>query len=56
MVEKHGVFQGYYFFQYLGLDRDMRDHFRGHAHYERARLSAKNMTTRHSIRICNRCR
>ena len=38
MVEKHGVFQGYYFFQYLGLDRDMHDHFRGHAHYERTRL------------------
>ena len=38
MVEKHGVFQGYYFFQHLGLDRDMRDQFRGHPHYERTRL------------------
>ena len=38
MVEKHGVFQGYYFFQHLGLDRDMRDHFQGHPHYERTRL------------------
>jgi predicted HD phosphohydrolase len=38
MVEKHGVFQGYYFFQYLGLDRDMRNHFQGHPHYEHTRL------------------
>jgi predicted HD phosphohydrolase len=34
MVEKHGIFQGYYFFQYLGLDRDMREKFRGHPHFE----------------------
>ena len=33
MVEHHGIFQGYYFFHYLGLDRDMRDNFRGHEHY-----------------------
>ena len=38
MVEKHGVFQGYYFFHYLGLDRDMREHFKGHPHYQRTRL------------------
>src|SRR3954466_4527947 len=30
MVEKHGVFQGYYFFEYLGLDKNMRDQFRDH--------------------------
>ena len=34
MMEKHGVFQGYYFFHYLGLDRDMREQFRGHPHFE----------------------
>ena len=34
MVEHHGIFQGYYFFHYIGLDRDMRDNFRGHEHYE----------------------
>jgi predicted HD phosphohydrolase len=34
MVENHGVFQGYYFFHHLGLDRDMRDQFRGHPHFE----------------------
>ena len=34
MVEHHGIFQGYYFFHYLGMDRDMRDNFRGHTHFE----------------------
>ena len=30
IVEHHGIFQGYYFFHHLGLDRDMRDRFRDH--------------------------
>ena len=30
MVEKHGIFQGYYFFHHVGMDRDMRESFRGH--------------------------
>jgi len=30
MVENHGIFQGYYFFEHLGLDKDMRETFRGH--------------------------
>ena len=34
IAEKHGIFQGYYFFHYIGLDRDMREAFRGHAHFE----------------------
>ena len=34
MVEKHGVFQGYYFFHHLGLDRNMRDQFDGHPYYD----------------------
>ena len=34
MMDKHGVFQGYYFFHYIGLDRDMREQFRGHPHFE----------------------
>ena len=34
MMDKHGVFQGYYFFHYLGLDRDLREQFRGHPHFE----------------------
>jgi predicted HD phosphohydrolase len=34
MLEKHGIFQGYYFFHHLGLDRDLREQFRGHPHFE----------------------
>jgi predicted HD phosphohydrolase len=34
MVEKHGIFQGYYFFHFLGLDRDLRDQFAGHPFYD----------------------
>ncbi|TAJ72674.1 MAG: HD domain-containing protein [Phenylobacterium sp.] len=34
MLDKHGVFQGYYFFQHLGLDRDLREQHRGHPHFE----------------------
>lgn len=30
MVEHHGVFQGYYFFEPMGLDKNARDAFRGH--------------------------
>ncbi len=35
MVQHHGIFQGYYFFHHLGLDRNLRDRFQGHAHYAR---------------------
>jgi predicted HD phosphohydrolase len=34
MLDHHGVFQGYYFFHHLGLDRDMREQFRGHPDFE----------------------
>jgi predicted HD phosphohydrolase len=34
MLEHHGVFQGYYFFHHVGLDRDMREQFRGHPDFE----------------------
>jgi predicted HD phosphohydrolase len=34
IADKHGAFQGYYFFHYLGMDRDIRENFRGHAHFE----------------------
>jgi predicted HD phosphohydrolase len=30
MVEKHGMFQGYYFFHHLGMNRDVRESLRGH--------------------------
>ena len=33
MVDKHAIFQGYYFFEYLGLDRNLRDQFRDHPFY-----------------------
>ena len=35
MIEKHGIFQGYYFFHHCGLDREMREQYRGHPHFER---------------------
>ena len=35
MVENHGIFQGYNFFHHLGMNRDMRDQFKGHEHYVR---------------------
>ncbi len=34
MLDKHGFFQGYYFFHHLGLDRDLREQYRGHPHFE----------------------
>ena len=38
LVEKHAIFQGYYFFHHIGLDRDMREQFRGHPWFERTAL------------------
>jgi predicted HD phosphohydrolase len=35
MLEKHGIFQGYFFFHHLGMDRNMREQFRGHPHFDR---------------------
>jgi len=35
MVEHHGIFQAYYFFHFLGYDRDQREQFRGHPHFEK---------------------
>ena len=34
MVQHHGIFQGYYFWHYLGGDRNARDEFNGHKHYD----------------------
>ncbi|HXC57513.1 MAG TPA: HD domain-containing protein [Rhizomicrobium sp.] len=43
MMHNHGIFQGYYFFHHLGLDRNMRDQFRGHPHFEyTARFCARH--------------
>ena len=38
MLQHHGIFQGYYFFHYIGLDRNMREQFRGHPYFERTAL------------------
>lgn len=35
MVEHHGIFQGYYFWHHIGLDRNTRDRFSGHQFYDR---------------------
>lgn len=34
MVEKHGIFQGYYFWHHLGADRDARDEYRDSPYYD----------------------
>jgi predicted HD phosphohydrolase len=34
MVEHHGIFQGYYFWHYVGGDRNARDQFRDSEYYE----------------------
>jgi predicted HD phosphohydrolase len=33
IVKHHGIFQGYYFFHHLGLDRNMRDRYRDHPYW-----------------------
>ena len=38
IVKQHAIFQGYYFFHYIGLDRNMREQFRGHPSFERTAL------------------
>jgi len=35
MVQHHAIFQGYYFFHFIGLDRHGREKFRGHPYFER---------------------
>src|SRR4051812_41260145 len=34
MVEHHAEFQGYYFFQHLGLDQNMRERYRGRREFD----------------------
>ncbi len=34
MVEHHGIFQGYYFWHHLGMDRDTRDQYTDSPYYE----------------------
>lgn len=35
MIKHHGIFQGNNFFHHIGLDRNMRDQFKGHEFYDR---------------------
>ena len=34
ICENHGAFQGYYYFHFLGMDRDIREKHRGNPHFE----------------------
>jgi predicted HD phosphohydrolase len=34
MVAHHGIFQGYYFWHHIGLDRNSREQFRGHEFFD----------------------
>ena len=33
ICENHGAFQGYYYFHYVGMDRNVRENFRDHPHF-----------------------
>ena len=33
IVSHHGMFQGYYFFEYCGLDKNMRETYKDHEYY-----------------------
>ncbi len=34
IVEKHGVFQGYYYFEHIGLEKNAREKYRGHPWFD----------------------
>lgn len=34
IVKNHGIFQGYYFFHHIGLDRNLRDQFKDHPYFD----------------------
>ena len=38
LVKHHGIFQGYYFFHFIGQDRNAREKYRGHPMFERTAL------------------
>lgn len=35
MVKHHGIFQGYNFFHYIGMDRNLKEQFRGSPNFDR---------------------
>jgi len=53
MVEKHGIFQGYFFFEHIGLNANMREQFRGHPHFERTARFCEIYDNPRSIRQWN---
>jgi len=34
IVKHHGIFQGYYFFEFIGLDKNMRDKYKDHKYFK----------------------
>ena len=34
IIRHHGIFQGYYWFQFIGQDRHARERYRDHEHYQ----------------------
>ena len=34
ICQHHGAFQGYYYFHFLGMDRELREKYRGNPHFE----------------------
>ena len=42
LVKHHGIFQGYYFFHHLGMDRFERERYRGHPMFEKTALFCQN--------------
>jgi predicted HD phosphohydrolase len=34
LLEKHAIFQGYYFYQHVGRNRNLRERYRGHPDFE----------------------
>lgn len=37
IAQHHGAFQGYYYFHFIGMDRDIRERFRGSPHFDACR-------------------
>ena len=48
MVEHHGIFQGYYFWHHIGMDRNTRDQYADHRSTTTPRSSAPSTTRRRS--------
>jgi predicted HD phosphohydrolase len=34
VIAHHGLFQGYYYYHLIGRDRDARERYRGHPHFQ----------------------